>query len=130
MAHADHCVHRGADLVAHVGQEVRLHSGGILRAGAGNLQFVFVFAQSRVGLLQLYGALSHARLQHFFVALKCFDQLVLRRQGLGCSLFALQELPRHRKRQQKCQQRLECGKPSGQQGLVLDLGIARIAQHG
>ena len=89
-----------------------------------------MFTQGRVDLLQFHGALRHARLQNLLVAFEGIDQLVLRRHGLGRGLFALQELWRHGKSEQKREQRLEGGEPGGQQGLVLDLGVARVAQQG
>jgi hypothetical protein len=45
VGHADDGVHRGADLVAHVGQEVRLGGGSRFGGGTGALGFPFRFLE-------------------------------------------------------------------------------------
>ncbi|MNZ94002.1 hypothetical protein D3C78_1130990 [compost metagenome] len=61
--HAEQAVERGADLVAHAGEEL----GAALRHGQGGalrlLQLVVGFAQFAVGVFQLAGALAHALFQ-------------------------------------------------------------------
>ena len=58
VAHADDGIHRGADLVAHVGQKLRLHAGGILGGLAGALDGVEHLAFSRHILQQPDHALA------------------------------------------------------------------------
>ena len=59
--HAEHAVHRGADLVAHVGQELRFRKARRLRIGDR-------MGKLAVALLELRGARMHLFLQPFPVA--------------------------------------------------------------
>ncbi len=70
LREADHAVDRCADLVAHVGQELRLHPAGLLGAAAGEVEFHVLdlqllqrAAQLGVGLVDLPLQLLPAGLQ-------------------------------------------------------------------
>ena len=63
FGHADHTVHGGADLVAHVRQKLAFGQGGHLRLQGHLVGPVDGVLQLPVGLLQLHGALFDAILQ-------------------------------------------------------------------
>ena len=79
VAHADHGIHRRADFMAHIGQEIRFQLRGVFGPGAGDLQFLFMLTQGLIGLGQLLGTQLHTPFEHFFIFLQGFHQLALGR---------------------------------------------------